>query len=170
LANLGYTGLIPDKLPAVPPLRKPDTLETAMDNRRLYSFAAIQVLAGAMLLWVSFAWPGPWSPQRCTGTLLVLAGIAGIATARYQLGKSFAIKAEARQLVTRGLYSRIRNPIYVFGVVLFVGLILIVRLPQLWIALAAIVTMQIVRARREARVLEAAFGDAYRDYRARTWF
>jgi protein-S-isoprenylcysteine O-methyltransferase Ste14 len=30
--------------------------------------------------------------------------------------------------------------------------------------------MQIWRARREAQVLEAAFGDAYREYRRKTWF
>jgi len=29
---------------------------------------------------------------------------------------------------------------------------------------------QTVRARREARVLEATFGDAYREYRRTTWF
>jgi protein-S-isoprenylcysteine O-methyltransferase Ste14 len=30
--------------------------------------------------------------------------------------------------------------------------------------------MQIVRARREAAVLEAAFGEEYRRYRRQTWF
>jgi protein-S-isoprenylcysteine O-methyltransferase Ste14 len=32
------------------------------------------------------------------------------------------------------------------------------------------IVVQMLRARREARVLEAAFGDAYRDYRRQTWF
>jgi protein-S-isoprenylcysteine O-methyltransferase Ste14 len=36
--------------------------------------------------------------------------------------------------------------------------------------LVPIITLQIVRARQEARVLEATFGDAYREYRRRTWF
>jgi protein-S-isoprenylcysteine O-methyltransferase Ste14 len=30
--------------------------------------------------------------------------------------------------------------------------------------------VQTIRARREARVLEAAFGEAYREYRKKTWF
>jgi protein-S-isoprenylcysteine O-methyltransferase Ste14 len=30
--------------------------------------------------------------------------------------------------------------------------------------------MQTFRARREAQVLEGAFGDAYREYRRKTWF
>jgi protein-S-isoprenylcysteine O-methyltransferase Ste14 len=29
---------------------------------------------------------------------------------------------------------------------------------------------QVIRARREAHVLEEAFGDAYREYRRKTWF
>jgi protein-S-isoprenylcysteine O-methyltransferase Ste14 len=29
---------------------------------------------------------------------------------------------------------------------------------------------QVIRACREARVLETAFGDAYREYRSKTWF
>jgi len=36
--------------------------------------------------------------------------------------------------------------------------------------LLIIVPMQIVRAWREARVLEERFGDDYRAYLARTWF
>jgi len=42
--------------------------------------------------------------------------------------------------------------------------------PVLLIVLVAVVIAQAIRARREARVLEKAFGDAYREYRSRTWF
>ena len=42
--------------------------------------------------------------------------------------------------------------------------------PYLLIVLLVLVSMQIIRARREAAVLEAKFGDAYREYRKRTWF
>jgi protein-S-isoprenylcysteine O-methyltransferase Ste14 len=40
-----------------------------------------------------------------------------------------------------------------------------------WLLLLCVVTvpMQIWRARKESRVLEAAFGDEYRAYRKRTW-
>jgi protein-S-isoprenylcysteine O-methyltransferase Ste14 len=72
--------------------------------------------------------------------------------------------------VTNGVYSKIRNPIYVFGTVMLAGFVLVLHRPVLWFAVAAIVIMQIVRARREATVLEAAFGDAYREYRRKTWF
>lgn len=141
-----------------------------MEGRSLYFFTAVQVIAVTGVLWVLFTRPGPWDLQRCIGMILVVAGIAGIAAARYQLGKSFSIKPEARQLVTGGVYSRIRNPIYVFGTVAVAGLVLVLHKPILWLLVAAIVVMQILRARREAQVLEAAFGDAYREYRRKTWF
>jgi protein-S-isoprenylcysteine O-methyltransferase Ste14 len=42
--------------------------------------------------------------------------------------------------------------------------------PVLWVALVIGIPLQIVRARREAHVLEAKFGEAYREYRRQTWF
>jgi protein-S-isoprenylcysteine O-methyltransferase Ste14 len=142
-----------------------------MEGRPLYIFTAVQIAAAAAFLWLLFARaPGPWDLQRCLGSSLVIAGIAGIATARYQLGKSFSLKPEARQLVTRGVYSKIRNPIYVFGAVAIVGFVLAFREPKLWLLLLVIIVVQTLRARREREVLEAAFGDAYREYRRKTWF
>jgi protein-S-isoprenylcysteine O-methyltransferase Ste14 len=55
-------------------------------------------------------------------------------------------------------------------VIFIVGLILMVRYPALAVVLVIIIPMQIIRARREAHVLEAKFGEAYRQYRERTWF
>ena len=141
-----------------------------MEERQLHIFTAVQIVAVAALLWIIFTRPGTWDLQRVVGTALIIAGTAGIATARYQLGKSFAVRAEAHQLVTHGVYSKIRNPIYVFGAVMIVGVVLVLHRPILWLLLAAIVIMQTLRARREAQVLEAAFGDAYREYRRKTWF
>ncbi|MGA8438477.1 MAG: isoprenylcysteine carboxylmethyltransferase family protein [Candidatus Sulfotelmatobacter sp.] len=114
--------------------------------------------------------PGPWDWRRSLGTVLLIAGVAGIAVARYQLGRSFAIRAEAHQLVTHGVYSKVRNPIYVFGTVLIAGFVLLIHRPMLWLVVPAVIILQTVRAHREARVLEAAFGDAYREYCRKTWF
>jgi protein-S-isoprenylcysteine O-methyltransferase Ste14 len=141
-----------------------------MESRALYIFTVVQVLAICALLWLVFSTPGAWDLQRCLGAALVLLGIAGIATARYQLGKSFSVTAKAHQLVTHGIYSKIRNPIYVSGGVMLAGFVLVLHRPVLWLVLLALIVMQTLRARREAQVLEAAFGDAYRDYRRKTWF
>jgi protein-S-isoprenylcysteine O-methyltransferase Ste14 len=141
-----------------------------MEGRTLYVFTAVQIVSVAAALWLIFSRLDSWDLQRGVGTALVVVGISGIATARYQLGKSFALRAEAHQLVTHGIYSKIRNPIYVFGAVMLAGFVLVLQRPILWLFLLAIVAMQILRAHREAKVLEAAFGDAYREYRRKTWF
>jgi len=108
--------------------------------------------------------------MRSLGLLLGLIGLGGVVLARYTLGRSFSIVPKATALVTHGIYSRIRNPVYIFGVIFVVGLALIVGRPKLLAILLVLIPMQIVRARREAAVLEAKFGDAYREYRQRTWF
>ena len=99
----------------------------------LWVITALQLLAAGVLVWLLVIWTTPWNLQRYVGTVLVVVGISFIAVARYQLGKSFSVKPEAHHLVTTGLYSKIRNPIYVFGVVMIVGLTLVLQRPVLWI-------------------------------------
>jgi protein-S-isoprenylcysteine O-methyltransferase Ste14 len=114
--------------------------------------------------------PGPRDTARSIGLTLSLIGLTGVILARYTLGRSFSIAPKATELVTIGIYSRIRNPIYVSSTIFILGLVVMMRRAS-WLAvlLIIIIPMQIIRARREARVLEAKFGDAYREYRARTW-
>lgn len=141
-----------------------------MERRHFYIFTGIQIAAVGAIFWFLATWTHPWNAQRYIGTVLVVVGVSFIGIARYQLGSSFSIKPEAHELVTTGLYSRIRNPIYVFGMVMITGMILILQRPEGWLVLIAAIVGQTIRARREARVLEAAFGDAYREYRRKTWF
>jgi protein-S-isoprenylcysteine O-methyltransferase Ste14 len=94
-----------------------------MEGRSYYAFAVLQTLVVCGLLWFIFTRPTGWDLQRGIGTALLFIGILGIAIARYQLGRSFAVRAEAHQLVTRGIYSKIRNPIYVFGTVMIAGFV-----------------------------------------------
>ena len=113
---------------------------------------------------------GPWTPMRIAGAVVFYGGLVLWLVARVQLGKSFSMRARATRLVTTGVYSRIRNPIYVAGQVMFLGAALFV--PS-WIPLVVVsvtVPMQVVRARKEALVLHEAFGEEYEAYRRRTWF
>lgn len=141
-----------------------------MDDFKFLSFLLLQTMATLGLLAILWLWPGPWNVARLTGSMLTIAGLTLVFTARVQLGKSFSVTPQARKLVTHGLYSKVRNPIYVFGIVVISGVILILHKLRLWILLAIIIPMQIVRARKEAKVLEAKFGNEYREYQRRTWF
>jgi protein-S-isoprenylcysteine O-methyltransferase Ste14 len=104
------------------------------------------------------------------GACLLVVGFVFWTVARFQLGASLTVSAQARKLVTRGLYSKIRNPIYVFGSCVIAGIILIAGRPVWLLLFLLIIPLQIWRAKKESAVLESAFGDDYRSYRAKTWF
>lgn len=133
---------------------------------------AIVVVVGAFLylIWAQRGLLGPMTPLRYVGMALAAVGLIGWVTARLQLGQSFSIRPKATELVTHGIYSKIRNPVYVSGTVLLAGLILWAGRPIWLVVLLILIPVQVIRARREAQVLEAKFGDGYRTYRARTWF
>ncbi len=141
-----------------------------MDRGSVFRVCVPLVLGLCALYFVFVVGPGPRDGLRWVGLAISLFGLAGVVLARYTLGRSFSVRAKATELVTAGIYSRIRNPIYVFSAIFIVGLIVIVRKPALLLILLIIVPLQAFRARREARVLDDKFGDAYRQYRARTWF
>jgi protein-S-isoprenylcysteine O-methyltransferase Ste14 len=111
-----------------------------------------------------------WDARHLIGISMAAAGFALWLTARLQLGTSFSVRPQAKALVTTGLYSRFRNPVYLFGGVAYTGLFIVWGdlLPSVFFLLAYVL-YQSLRARKEAAVLEKAFGDDYRRYRARTW-
>lgn len=112
----------------------------------------------------------PWTPTRIAGLVIGLPSLALLVLARIELGSSFSVRPKAQTLVTHGLYSRIRNPIYVFGGLLIAGIFLYINKPRaLWL-FVALIPLQIYRARQEGKILEARFGDEYRQYKSRTWF
>jgi protein-S-isoprenylcysteine O-methyltransferase Ste14 len=111
-----------------------------------------------------------WTWSRAVGYALAIPSLALWVMARVELGKSFSVAARAKELKTQGLYSKIRNPVYVFGTIFIAGFVLAIGRPMGLLILLVIVPMQVLRARKEARVLEEKFGDAYREYRSKTWF
>lgn len=76
----------------------------------------LTLMVGAGIYFV--VWPNRLAERTImpiVGVCLLASGFVLRTVARFQLGNAFAVKAQATQLVTRGLYSKIRNPIYVFG-------------------------------------------------------
>lgn len=137
--------------------------------KRSALFVTIVPLVGLAAIVYEYARP-PWTAMRVAGLLLLLPALILITIARFQLGNSFSVSPQATQLVTHGLYSRIRNPIYLFGAFVIAGLFLFLQQPYLLLLLIPVVILQVTRARAESRVLEERFGDEYRRYKAQTWF
>lgn len=112
---------------------------------------------------------GPWTPLRILGLTLLLTSFAMLSWARVNLGNSFSIAPKAKQLVTSGVYSKVRHPVYVSGALLISGIALYIPLHALLLSLIVIIPMQIARARAEERVLVEKFGEEYSDYKKTTW-
>lgn len=133
-----------------------------------------------MVRWLDAVFYASWfvwvaaNPQHSVRYWVALAIAAATfalwITARVQLGNAFSVGARASYLVTAGLYSKIRNPVYFFAHIAIVATA-VAWGKWIWIVLTLLgIPMQMMRAYREQQVLEAAFGDQYRRYRAQTWF
>ena len=109
--------------------------------------------------------------QLTLGVLLIVASIpiALLAVrACRRADTPFDVRKPATSLVTGGSYRYTRNPGYLSLAMLHAGLGLAFGI--FWVVLMtvpAIVITQIAVIRSEERDLEATFGDAYREYKAR---
>jgi protein-S-isoprenylcysteine O-methyltransferase Ste14 len=112
----------------------------------------------------------PWTAVRIAAAILALIAYALVFAARIQLGKSFSVRPQAKELITHGLYSRFRNPMYVFVNIMLFGLILALHLHWLFVMLPVLMVFQARQTQREAKVLQEKFGQAYLDYSKQTWF
>lgn len=135
----------------------------------------VAALAGAWLAAgaLPISWPGvDDTPARVIGLGFGVAGVALIIAAILALrrhGTTVMPDGTSTALVTTGPYWRFRNPIYLGEVLLLLSLAEITK--NIWFVAAAaafailVTVLQIVP---EERHLEARFGDAYRDYKARS--
>jgi protein-S-isoprenylcysteine O-methyltransferase Ste14 len=114
--------------------------------------------------------PGSWTAARWMGLSIAIPAAVLFVTARWQLGPSFSVTPQARDLVTHGVYSKIRNPIYVFSALMLLGVLIALHYRYAFLLLAILIPVQIFRAHHEAKVLGAKFGDTYRKYKEQTWF
>jgi len=99
-------------------------------------------------------------------TLLTIIGSIGAVVALSQLGRSFSIMAESRQLVTTGPYRFVRHPLYLAEEIATVGVFMQFASVYTALLLAAHIAFQLRRLHNEELVLStrfpeyAAYGDA----------
>jgi protein-S-isoprenylcysteine O-methyltransferase Ste14 len=111
--------------------------------------------------------------QAWIGTLVLAAGMALLYRTHRDLGRAWSITLEIRDqhtLVTRGIYERLRHPMYAAFWLWAIAQALL--LPN-WIAglsgLVGFGTLFFARVGHEERMMLEAFGDEYRAYMARTY-
>jgi len=104
------------------------------------------------------------------GLLLTLLGLGIWWIAHLTLGDSFALLPQAKRLVAKGIYKKLRHPIYVGLSLTAIGLAIVSSSPILMgIAIVAVIS-SVWRAFAEEKVLLQKFGDSYSEYKRQTWF
>jgi protein-S-isoprenylcysteine O-methyltransferase Ste14 len=129
----------------------------------------ISALIGTFLLTVNVLFPRrELSPGAdMVSTLLTLGGTIFAVVVLTQLRASFSIMAEARQIVTAGVYSVVRHPLYLAEEIAAIGVVM--QFFSLWTAviLAVQIGFQLRRMQNEEVILTEIFPE-YRAYRDRT--
>jgi protein-S-isoprenylcysteine O-methyltransferase Ste14 len=104
------------------------------------------------------------------GTLLIFVGIALVVLARREFakyGQPTDPGRPTREIVTTGLFSISRNPLYLGGVCILAGISLAFNLPWVFILLLpSVVACHYILIAPEERYLAARFGEKYDTYTA----
>ena len=108
------------------------------------------------------------------GALLILVGYFIWVLALVALGDSFQCRAEAKKLVSSGVYLKMRHPIYYSGFLSEFGWVVYTfRTTYFWFFLLfwfLEIFLQVSRIKKEERVLSKKFGENYIKYKKKTWF
>ncbi len=88
---------------------------------------------------------------------------------KIELGQSFAWLPKAKKLVTTGIYSWIRHPIYIGICLMLVSWSFLLNYMPLYIFTLLTIIFSVLRARAEEEVLLKKFGKDYLNYRRKTF-
>ncbi len=107
------------------------------------------------------------------GIVLIWAGLLFRFWAIQALGSFFSTRLviqDGHQLITTGPYRYIRNPAYTGALATFIGIGLAI---GNWLSLGllalTVIGLYVWRIQAEDKLLSAAFGPAYQEYKQKTW-
>jgi protein-S-isoprenylcysteine O-methyltransferase Ste14 len=135
-------------------------------------FGVPVLIAIVLQFTVPFSFPRGWLTPLFIlgGAILIIAGVSIVISARRGLARQDQPTDPGRptnELVTTGIFSVSRNPLYLGGVCALVGIGLVLNLPWvLVLILPGIVACHFVLIAPEERYLTARFGEQYQQYAA----
>jgi protein-S-isoprenylcysteine O-methyltransferase Ste14 len=108
--------------------------------------------------------------HRVLGLALVVVAYLLWITARRQLGQAFSQNPKATILVTSGLYSKLRHPLYMFQLLVLIGLTVFFWNLELLLLTILVSLFWSYRRRQEEILLAKTFGKKYSSYKQSSWF
>lgn len=118
----------------------------------------------AVLAIIFLALRTPASLHKTFGLALAFISLIFWIKAFRDLGTSFTTTPKARRVVTKGLYSVMRHPMYFFGILVFLGLAMALNHPYAYLAVILVAILQLARSLREEQVLRDKFEIEYGKY------
>ncbi|MCX6815822.1 MAG: isoprenylcysteine carboxylmethyltransferase family protein [Candidatus Aenigmarchaeota archaeon] len=101
--------------------------------------------------------------------IIAIIGIVLLSIGRIAIDKAFISKKE--RLITSGIYSKIRHPVYTGRILFFIGLALLFKsFIGIILVIALLVPFHIYKARKEEREMLRKFGNKYAKYKKSTLF
>jgi protein-S-isoprenylcysteine O-methyltransferase Ste14 len=134
-------------------------LRTRPSNKANGLEPRISALAGTFMMYSIALFPRPELSTllEFASTVLILIGSVGAVVTLSQLGRSFSVMAEARQLVTSGSYRFVRHPLYLTEEIATIGLF--IQFASVWtvLLLAVHIAFQLRRIHNEETILTEYF-------------
>jgi protein-S-isoprenylcysteine O-methyltransferase Ste14 len=134
-------------------------LRTRPSNKANGLEPRISALAGTFMMYSIALFPRPElsTSLEFASTVLILIGSVGAVVTLSQLGRSFSLMAEARQLVTSGPYRFVRHPLYLTEEIATIGLF--IQFASVWtvLLLAVHIAFQLRRIHNEETILTGNF-------------
>ena len=152
-------------------MNDPGTARVVARPPLLFVVALLLGLAADHLLPLAFAVPEAGPVHWTIAALLIVVGLAIMAAGIRDFsrgGTPVPTNQPTRALVTTGLHSWSRNPIYVGMFLVYDGIGVAARSPwTVILTLPLAITIRYGVVAREEAYLERRFPDAYRDYKSR---
>ncbi len=139
-----------------------------MDYRDWRFYVPVYYFVGTIIFLFYF---GFGMLQNYIGAVIMFVGYVIWFISRFNLGnKLFVMPVKPKKLIIKGLYKKIRHPLYFAQFIVLVGFLVYVGLWYLWFVLIPYIILQRTRIKKEEEILEKAFGKEYLDYKKQTWF
>jgi protein-S-isoprenylcysteine O-methyltransferase Ste14 len=154
-------------------MRRTETLNRKHKREWTFYLVAIPfkaMVAAAMIEHISLR-TAPSPNTILAGSLLVAVAIVIRVRGHFELDGAFSKyveKSDNQKIIQSGLYARIRHPMYLGSILLFVGLPMVLASKSAWIFSVLGLIGLLIRIRKEESFLTEHF-PGYREYMERTW-